>query len=240
MWIRFKRAVRSFVGFFVSSVEDPRLILQQNIRDLNDQVPRMNENIAMMRANLTLLEKEHARCQNAHADFTAKIKAAILANRDDLAAGYAAQLQSAQRDLARNGAQLETARGAYDKATQIKKIFLREKERKTQEAMQAIRDHERAQWQAKVADALESFQVGGIDATHDEMLRKIEERTAYNEARMQMALDSVDGQSAQIEEEAGRIRAQELVQRFKREMGVLDTVDAEAIPLQPRALERKG
>jgi len=240
MWNRFKRAVRSFLGFFVSSVEDPELILRQNLRDLNDQVPRMNENIALMRANLSLLEKEQSRSEGEAAELTAKIKAAILAGRDDLAGGYAAQLQNAQQHLARNVAQLDTARQAFEKALQLKKIFLREKEKKTQEAMQAIRDHERAKWQARVADALESFQVAGIDATHGEMIRRIEERTAFNEARMQMALDTVDGQSAQIEEEAGRIRAQELVQRFKREMGVIDAVDGEAIPLPPRALERKG
>ena len=40
-----------FFGFFVSSIEDPELILEQNIRDLNDQVPRMNESIAMVRAS---------------------------------------------------------------------------------------------------------------------------------------------------------------------------------------------
>ncbi|MCU0702193.1 MAG: PspA/IM30 family protein, partial [Myxococcaceae bacterium] len=52
MWQRFKRAMRSFVGFFVSTIEDPELILEQNIRDLNDQVPKMNESIAMVRANV--------------------------------------------------------------------------------------------------------------------------------------------------------------------------------------------
>ncbi|HEY1417997.1 MAG TPA: PspA/IM30 family protein, partial [Myxococcaceae bacterium] len=40
MWKRFKRAVRSFFGFFVSGIENPEMILEQNIRDLNDQVPR--------------------------------------------------------------------------------------------------------------------------------------------------------------------------------------------------------
>ena len=61
--------------------------------------------------------------------------------------------------------------------------------------MNAIRDARRAKWQSKVADAMESFEVAGIDATHDEMLRKVQEQTAVNEARMQMALESVDHQA---------------------------------------------
>ena len=40
------------------------MILQQNIRDMNDQVPRMNESIAMVKANVTLLEKEEAKYKN--------------------------------------------------------------------------------------------------------------------------------------------------------------------------------
>jgi phage shock protein A len=230
MWERLKRAMRSFAGWFVSSMEDPELILEQNVRDLNDQVPKMNESIAMVRANVTLLEKENAKYKAEVAELSAKVKAAIQANRDDLAAQYATQLQMEKSALARNEGQLATARQAYEKALTVKKVFMREKDKKTQEAMQAIRDARRAKWQAKVADALESFEVAGIDATHDEMVRKIEEQTAVNESRMQMALESVDHQRVQIEEDAEKIRAQELVKQFKVEMGLV-----EAAPPQPVA-----
>lgn len=222
MWERFKRAMRSFAGWFVSSIEDPELILEQNIRDLNDQVPKMNESIAMVRANVTLLEKENAKYKTEVAELSAKVKAAIQAGRDDLAAHYATQLQLEKSGLARNEGQLATAKAAYEKALMVKKVFLREKDRKTQEAMQTIRDARRSKWQAKVADALESFEVAGIDATHDEMVRKVEEQTAVNEARMQMALESVDQQKVQIEEEAEKMRAQELVKQFKVEMGLAE------------------
>lgn len=220
MWQRFRRAMRSFVGFFVSTIEDPELILEQNIRDLNDQVPRMNESIAMVRANVTLLEKENAKYKQDVSDLTAKVKAAIQAGRDDLAGQFAARLQTEKAALGRNEQQLASARANYDKAMEVKKAFMREKDKKTNEAMNAIRDARRAKWQSKVADAMESFQVGGIDATHDEMLRKVEEQTAVNEARMSMAMDSVDTQSMKIEEDAEALQAAELVKQFKMEMGL--------------------
>src|ERR1700757_56765 len=88
MWQRLTRVVRSFVGFFISASEDPELILQQNIRDMNDQVPRMNESIAMVKANVTLLEREEAKYKTEMANLTSKIKAAIQANRDDIAGQY--------------------------------------------------------------------------------------------------------------------------------------------------------
>jgi phage shock protein A len=220
MWQRLSRMVRSFVGFFISAAEDPELILQQNIRDMNDQVPRMNESIAMVKANVTLLEKEEAKYKNDLAGLTAKVKAAIQANRDDLAGAFATQLEQTRSALARTQGQLTTARAAFDKAMTVKQAFMQEKERKTQEALNAIADYRRAQWQKKVADAMEQFEVAGISQTHDEMVRKIEEMTAVNEARMDMAMSNVDQQKFKIEDEAQKLQAAELVKQFKIEMGL--------------------
>jgi len=213
--------MRSFTGFFISIAENPEIILEQNIRDMNDQVPRMNESIAMVKANVSLLEKEEAKYQNDLNDLTAKVKASIQAGRDDLAGSFAVRLEQLRGALARNQGQLAGARAAYEKALAVKQAFLREKERKTQEAINAIRDYRRAQWQKKVADAMEQFEVAGISQTHDEMVRKIEEMTAVNEARMDMALGNVDQQRIKIEEEAEKLRANELVKQFKVEMGLL-------------------
>jgi phage shock protein A len=220
MWERLRRLVRSFVGFFISVAEDPELILQQNIRDMNDQVPRMNESIAMVKANVTLLEREQAKYQDDISNLTAKVKAAIQANRDDIAGSFAAQLEQTKGALARNQGQLTTARAAFEKAMTVKQAFMREKDRKTQEALNAIADHRRAEWQKKVADVMEQFDVAGISQTHDEMVRKIQEETAVNEARMDMALSNVDQQKIKIEDEAEKLQASELVKQFKIEMGL--------------------
>src|SRR5215470_14349634 len=220
MWQRFKRMIRSFIGFFISVAEDPELILQQNIRDMNDQVPRMNESIAMVKANVTLLEREQAKYQDDISSLTAKVKAAIQAGRDDIAGSFAAQLEQTKGALARNQGQLTTARSAYEKAMTVKQAFMREKDRKTQEALNAIADYRRAQWQKKVADVMEQFDVTGISQTHDEMVRKIQEQTAVNEARMDMAMSNVDQQKIKIEDEAEKMQASELVKQFKIEMGL--------------------
>ena len=81
MFARIGRIIRSFVGWFIELGEDPELILKQNIRDMEDQIPEMNRSIAMVRANQTLLEKETFRLKNQERDLTAKVKAALKANR---------------------------------------------------------------------------------------------------------------------------------------------------------------
>jgi phage shock protein A len=221
MFRRLSRMMRSFFGFFISVAENPELILEQNIRDMNDQVPRMNESIAMVKANVTLLAKEEAKYKDDVNNVTSKVKAAIQAGRDDLAGSFAVQLEQLRGALARTQGQLATANAAFEKAMAVKKAFLQEKERKTREALNAIADYRRSQWQKKVADVMEQFEVTGISATHDEMVRKIEESTALNEARMEMALGNVDQQKVKIEEEAEKLRADELVKQFKVEMGLM-------------------
>ena len=225
MFKRFIRAIKSLFGGFISSMEDPKLILEQNIRDLNDQIPQMNENIATVKANMMLLQKEVSKYESRIKDLTAKIKSAIQADRDDIAEGYALQLEKAKDSLRSSREQLNFAEQAYEKALKVKKAFVREKDRKIQEAKEALRASERAEWQSKVADALEQFEVGGLDQTHDEMLNRLNEQTAKNEARMELALDSIDTETMEIEANAEKIRAHELVMQFKSEMGLSEEVE---------------
>lgn len=219
MFQRFIRAIKSMFGGLISSMEDPKLILEQNIRDMNDQIPQMNENIATVKANLLMLQKELNRNEKAILDLTAKVKSAIQANRDDIAEGYALQLEKAKENVEHTKDQLAFAEKAYEKALKVKKVFMKEKDRKIQEAKEALRASERSEWQAKIADTLEQFEVGGVDQTHDEMINRLNERSAKNEARMEIALDSVDTEAMEIEANAEKIRAKSLVEQFKMEMG---------------------
>lgn len=239
MFQRFIRAIKSIFGGLVSSIEDPKMILEQNIRELNDQIPQMNENIATVKANMIMLQKEVTRYDKSIVSLTNKIKSAINANRDDIAEGYAMQLEKHKENLEQSRDQLKFAEQAYEKALKVKQAFMREKDRKIKEAREAMRASERAEWQAKVADTLEQFELGGIDQTHDEMLTRLNERTAKNEARMEIALDSVDTKSMEIEANAEKMRAQELVSQFKREMGKeVDT--PESVPQKKIDIEEKG
>ncbi len=220
MWKRFIRAIRSLFGGLISSIEDPKLILEQNIREMNDQIPKMNENIATIKANVTLLENQLNKHKAEYKKLVSNMRAAIQQGRDDIAQNYALRLESVKSNMVQTKEQFETAQKAYQKSLEVKKVFMRERQKKIQEARDALKANERAQWQAKIADTMEQFEVGGIDATHDEMINRINEQTAKNEARMEMALDSVDTDTLKIEEEAEKLRAAELVKQFKIEMGL--------------------
>jgi phage shock protein A len=225
MWERLKRIVRSIFGAAIDAAEDPEMILKQNIRDLEDQVPKMNESIAMIRANQTLLEKELTQLNAQEKELSAKIQAALKVGRRDIALTYANQFEQVKKSKAASESQLEAAKGAYEKAMQVRNAFIQEKDRKKQQAINALNAAKRAQWQAKVADAMEKFSVTGIDATHDEMVRRLDEKAAVSEAKLAMALDKVDTASVKIEEEARAIESNETLRQFELQMGLVKPDD---------------
>lgn len=201
-------------------MEDPALILEQNIRDMRDKIPKMNENIAMLRANAKMVEKEKAKLEGEQAKLTANIKAAIGQSREDIAAEYALQLEHNKTQVAKLEQQLVQAKAAAEKGEEAKAAFMKELDRKTKEALDAIETAKRAKWQKEVADTMEQFTAGGVDHTHDEMVKRIEKDSAMSEARLDMAVSKGDKDKAKIEADAEKIRAAELVKQFKIEMGV--------------------
>lgn len=220
MWQRIKRIFRSFIGWFIELGEDPVLILKQNIRDLEDQVPALNENLAMIKAQVNLVEKDLLKLNEREAELTAKIKAALKQERRDIALNYATTLEEVRREKGQQERQLQHAKTAYDKAQKVKRAFMLTKEQKIQEAKKALSNKRQSEWNQKVADAMASFTVAGIDATHDEMIDKIERDAAQAEAKLEMAMDNVATEHYDIEEDAKKLQANETLRQFELEMGL--------------------
>ncbi|MBN1355234.1 PspA/IM30 family protein [bacterium] len=220
MFRRIRRLIRGFFGLWIEKMEDPVLILKQNIRDLNDQVPRMNEHIAMVKANVTLLENEATRLNEKSRVLQIKIKAALKAGRRDIALNYATSLEEIKEALQSNAQQHQIAEQAFQHALKVKQAFMREKELKTREAMQAIRDVERAKWQREIADVFETFTVTGINQTHDEMVARAQEQTAKDHARLELALHAAGEEEIQFEEEVKQLEANEIVAQYERDLGI--------------------
>jgi len=219
LWPRVKRVFRSFVGFFIDLAEDPELILKQNLRDLEDQLPMINENIAQVKATENLQRKEVAKLSKQEQELAAKIKAALKHGNRELALNFATtldQVRSSKRDTEE---QLSQTEQAYQKMLQAKRSWLQQKERKVNEIRTALNAKKKAEWQAKVADSMKEF-APATDANHDDMLRKIDEEAAVSEARLEIALEGANVDSIDIEAEASRMQANATLAEFEQELGL--------------------
>ncbi len=220
MWERFRRVIRSFVGFFISTMEDPKLILEQTVRDMQDKIPVMNQGLAKARGGIILIEGEIKQYEREIRLLTSKVKACVVNKDETLGAQYAIRLKKTQEALLRDQEQLAAAKAGYDSLLKMKEKFMREMKAKTEEAMAAIRDAEAGKWKAELADVFEQFEVAGVDATYDEMLGKLRQKSAESEGRLAMAAESVDAKAISVDETAEALEGKELFQSFQAEMGV--------------------
>ena len=227
MWQRFVRWIRSIFGGAIESMENPELILKQTIRDMRDQMPKINANLAKMRGGLNLMQKDYEDAIDNERKLTARIKAALEAGDEELAGDYAIRLKQVQGTKEKTFEQLEKAKEAYEKAVEFKADYKREMDKKINAAMQAIRDHQASKWKAEVASVFESFEVGDVDGNYEEMMEKLRQKTAMAEGKLDMAIETVDMREIQLEKRAERIEAQELLEQFKVEWG-MENRDTEA------------
>ncbi len=236
MWARIKRIFRAIFGSAVGAAEDPKMILEQNIRDMRDKIPQMNNGIAKARAGIVRLEREASTYQEQTGKLTARVKACLLAKDEALAGQFATELKRTREALERNKQQTESAKAAYDSLLKLKENYMREMKRKSDEAMRVIREAEASKWKSELAGVFESFEVAGVDATHDEMVDKLKDKAAEAEGKLLMAQESVDMKSIEIEKKALEIEGQELLKEFKEELG-LDKAEGEE---QTIAIEPQG
>src|SRR5262249_2685677 len=145
--------------------------------------------LAVIAGQKNVAERELQKMKDNEADLVAKAKAALKAGRRDIAQQYVLELEKLKPQITEKERAVKAAREAFEKAQAAKKVFMAEKDKKIQEAQRALGAKRQAEWNEKVANVLSNFQFAGVDQTHDEMIRKIEEQTARSEAKLQMALD---------------------------------------------------
>lgn len=238
LWARMKRSLRAIFGGVIESTEDPERILNQTIRDMRDRIPELNNSVAQVMANERLIAKNKERLETQVVEFDSKIKAAIKANRDDIATAFIGQLQQAQLDLQRTNQQLDYASRASQQAVKMRDNYRLQMERRTAEAMRLINQSKQAKMQEQIAQTMASFQLGDDASTFEEMREKIDRRSATAEAKLQLGASSVDNQMQEIEREALDMQLQDKLLEYKSQMGLIGS-GARETPALPAAGEEK-
>jgi phage shock protein A len=221
MWNRLKRLFRSIFGGIIDKAEDPELILQQLIRDMNDEVPKMRENVAQVMATEKRLAREIEAQSAKLTEFDKKIKAAIRTGHDDIATTLISEMQTAQRALETSKQNYEQAKVASVKAREFLDNYMMQIRRKTAEAMQLISANKQAKMQERMAQTMASFQLGDDSQTFDDMREKIAGRVAAAEAKAELASSSLDARMQNIDKELASIESQDMLLAYKKEMGLL-------------------
>lgn len=229
MWNRLKRLFRSIFGGIIDKAEDPELILQQLVRDMNDEVPKMRENVAQVMATEKRLAREIDAQSAKLTDYDKKIKAAIRTGHDDIATTLISEMQTAQRGLDTTKQNYEQAKAASIKAREFLDNYMMQVRRKTTEAMQLMAANKQAKMQEQLAQTMASFQLGDDSQTFDDMREKIAGRVAAAEAKAELASSGLEAKMQNIDKELANIESQDLLLAYKKDMGLLPEAQMPAL-----------
>jgi phage shock protein A len=186
--------LRRLITWFAPS-PGPLELLKQSIRDLEDQVPKLNENLSMIKAQVNLVEQELARLRAKEAELQEKVRAAVTESH---AANYAMTLAEVRRELARHERRLSEVSATFELAQKAKRSFMNRKEERIQVAKAAFDAQRDADWNRKVAHDLRELE-GEDDASHIELLRCFEAERRASERDLQELLDRLAGRPRHTE-----------------------------------------
>lgn len=175
----------------------------------------MNEHRAELRAQVKIAEKKVRAAKERETLIANKIRVALKAGMRSEAEKFAMKLNEARDDLAFAEQQLKVAQGMESKGrAQVDKI---DKDLKRVKAMEAL-----SKAQEGLADIVSKVTGQDKNMRTDDMIRKIEEQNALQEARMDIAMEDAKykGQLAEFEEASRKLTAEDIVQQMELDMGV--------------------
>lgn len=198
---RVSRLVRANVNDLLDQAEDPEIMIDQILRDMESNIADGRKQVAAMIAQEKELEFERDETQKLADAWGDKAQRAVDASKDDLArealrrqkdysdnAGlYGQQLELQGQAVAKLKAQLAQLEAKYDQTRgQRDTLIARQK---------------RARAQAQIAESLSGADFSAMDPSSDldRMERKIRSQEAKSAALLEMQDDSIDAQFAELD-----------------------------------------
>ena len=220
MFNRLFRLISAFFNKFLTAAEDPVTILENNIREMRDQIPKMNQGLAKAQGTVILLEKEVIELIKTEGNLRAKLKAAAMSGEDAIGQDIAMQLQRAISQKQKIEESLEAAKNGLKTMEDLRDAQMRKIKQETEKIKDAIDNSKVSKLKGELAQLFETYEVGDLAYSNDEMLEKLNKQAAEDEAKLIVASKSPDMADIKLEKKAEEIQAQELYKQFAAEMNI--------------------
>jgi phage shock protein A len=215
---RMRTVLKSNVNSALDKVEDTEKMLNQTVLDMQQQLARAKQQVAVSIADEKRLERQYKENQAQADNWMEKAKLAVQKGNDELAKAALERKSEYEGLAAEYKNQWEAQKASVEKL----KASLRELERKIDEARRQkdllIARNKRAKAQKQIHQTMAGManNTGAFD-TFERMKRKVDEQEARAEAAAEMAVGaeevSLDRQFAELEkagvdDELAKLKAQ--------------------------------
>jgi phage shock protein A len=222
---RFSRLVRSNINDLISSAEDPEKMLNTLITDMNDQLIKAKQQVAVAIADERKLRDQFEKERQQSAEWEAKAELAVRSDRDDLAR----QALLRQQEYAERTEAYFTEWQAQLAQTEQLKVQLRDLADKIEEAKRKrnllLAKQRRAEAQRRIQQTMSSLSEKSAFEAFARMEEKIETnvRMIAAEATIDAEFtgDKLDSEFKQLARGAGGSDADTRLLALKQKMGML-------------------
>jgi phage shock protein A len=238
---RMKTVLKSNVNSALDSVEDTEKMLNQTVMDMQEQLVKAKQQVAVSIADEKRLERQYKENQTQAESWMDKAKLAVQRGNDELAKAALAKKTEYESLASEYKTQWEAQKASVEKL----KASLRELERKIDETRRQkdllIARNKRAKAQKQIHQTMSgmSTNAGAFD-TFERMKRKVDEEEAKAAAAEEMADStgdvSLDKQFAELE----KVGVDDELAKLKAQMGGTETkADTDLAALKEEVKEDK-
>jgi phage shock protein A len=201
----------------LGTAESPELILQNNIRAMRAQIPKLNNGLARAKSTVLLLTNEIEDLENHKDKVEYKLKYAIEAGEDKLGQSLAMELQRTMDSIEKQKTALKEAKKGVESMQEIVESHKLRMTDEINKIKAAVKEAKFAELRGDIASMWEEFSEHDIGFSNKEMLEKLNERSAFNSSKLEVINESMDMKILKMEREAEESAGKELYDQFKQD-----------------------
>jgi phage shock protein A len=239
MFGRIANLFRGFLSLFVSGIErrNPEALLELEQENLRAQVGNFNQGLAAHAGLCERLMGQIRKLEAEEKELRAKVTAHIRAGNRAPAGQYALRLQTVERELSENRAQLQQAEETYQNLIKARDVAVSSARAKIEGLKGAINDMRMKQAMAEIHEMSAGMvaNLGGGGDTLNRLHEMVEEERNKAAGRARVARDAMDMGEVKVKEAEMNALADQALADFAAREGI-SLPGAEAAPAAPRTM----
>src|SRR5262249_25974374 len=245
MFQRLSNLIRGFFSLFISGLErqNPEALLEVEQENLRKQIGQYNTGLASHAGLCERLISQVKQLEGEQRDLRAKTAANLRAGNRDSAAQYALRLQTVERELDENRAQLEQAEKTYKDLVKARDVAIQAARTKIESLKSGINDLKMKRALAELTEMASGMitSIGSSGETLDRLHTMVEEERQKAAGRARVARDSLDTTGIQMKEAEQKALADQALADFAAKEGIaLDPAPSAQTPASPSTTKSMG
>ena len=224
MFRRLANLIRGFFGLFVSGIErrNPEALLETEKENLRKQIANYNQGLAAHAGLCERLMTQIRKLEGEERELRAKAAANLRAGNREAAGNYALRLQTVQRELTENRAQLQQAETTYKELIKARDVSVKAAQAKIEALKSSLDDLKIKKATAELTEMASGMitSIGGSGDTLDRLHKMVEEERENQAGRARVARDSLNTTEFAVKDEEQKALAEQALADFAAKEGL--------------------